>query len=280
MALNRILDMDVGINNALVLKISALNISFNIVRNVDISANTAVITVFNAKEETRLKVLTKGNNVVLKAGYEDENNVGTIFSGYITNSSSRREGPDWVTEIQAIDLGGLTTNILKQTISLSFIAGTFVSTVISTLVGVMSVPIIGLENVSNIKLNNGFIYVGTISGALKKLQKILRASDAGLYFDNSEFVIYLLGVQDSKFGIVNISPVSGLIGSIEEYVDEGEEDDKKRIAFTSLMNAKIKPNSVIVLNTATTKGAFIVENVEFLGDNFGGEFVANVECVV
>lgn len=279
MALDRVIQLDVGLNNNLGLRISALNIGFEIERSIDISSNTANFQIYNAKEQTRNEILKKGNNILLKAGYTDEDNLGLIFSGIITSSNSRKEASEWITEIQATDIGNNTENILKETISLSYIASTNLIQVVGDLSTTIGVPISGIEN-ANVILNNGFVYVGNVTGAIRKVQKTLLSNNKSLYFDLGEFVIYNIGIQNSKFGIVQITQNSGLVGEVEEINDDtGSTDEKKRISFTSLMNPKIKPNSVIILKTEKINGAFITEKCIFAGDNFGGDFFVNVECV-
>jgi len=282
MAFKRVIQMDVGQNNATGLRISSLNVGFTIERSITRADNTAIFQVYNAKEETRKKILARGNNIIFKAGYEDEGNLGLIFSGIITDSDTKKDGVTWVTEIQSMDIGNDLNSILKQIATVSYSAGVQLSAVTLDIIGLLGTPVAGIANLTGITLNNGFVYSGSISGLIRKLRKIFRANNIGLYFDLGEFVIYRLGFADSVFGVVNITPKSGLIGEVSIANDETEDDDEKerqRIAFVSLMNPKIKPNTVINIQSEKVNGAYIVEKATYAGDNFGGDFSINVECV-
>ena len=285
MAFGRIIECDIGQNNNIGVRISALNMSFETDRSIDFESNIGKFNIYNAKQETRNKILVKGNNVFLRCGYKDENNLGLIFAGYIVESSSKREGVDWITELIVRDIGSNADNIIKSKRSLNYNPKTTVSTIINDIAGIISVPVIGLENIAGIQLNNGFVYTGSFTNALRKLNKIIGVNDYGIYFDQSEMVIYRKGTQDTRFGVVNISSKSGLIGEVEEITDELEKKSeteetqvKKIVKFSSLLNPKLKPNSVIRLDTIKVKGAFILERVKHAGDNFGGDFVSQCEA--
>lgn len=276
MAFKRTIELLIGQNNGLNLLVSDLNVSFDIVRNYKIEDNTATFTIYNAKKETRDKIVQKNNNIVLKAGYDDEG-IGTIFSGFIFEGSSRKIGTDWITEIIANDYGKNGINIFKKVVNFSYKEGIPITVMINDIVSLLGITVSGLENASSVILNNSKVLSGTLKNAIKNITNILKVNNVGLYFDNNEMVIYNLGLQNSKFGIVNVSPKSGLIGSVEEITDNSNEGGKKKYSFTSLINSKIKPNSLIKLTSENVNGLYIVEQVNFKGDNFGGEYNCAVE---
>jgi hypothetical protein len=276
MAFNRQIQLLIGENKGLNLVISDLNVSFDIIRNYKSESNTATFTIYNAKKETRDKIIQKDNNIILKAGYEDEG-IGIIFSGLVFEGSSKRQGTEWITEIIAIDYGKNITNIFKQTVSFSYKEGISITTVINDIIAILNISVSGLENASQIILNNAKIFSGTLKNVIKNITNILKVNGVGLYFDNNEMIIYNLGEQNTKFGIINITPTSGLLGSPEEIIDNSDVNKKKRYNLTSLMNSKIRPNALINLKSENINGLFIVEQVNFQGDNFGGDFNCQLE---
>jgi len=278
MAFNRIIEATIGTITGLNLKISDLNMSFEIERSNNVESNSANFTIYNAKKETRQQIEYAENNIIFKAGHVDEGNLGIIFTGIIIESSSRKENTEWITDIQATDFSSNTKNLLKETISLSYTKNIPLSVVINDIRGFLNIPLSGIENVTT-TLGHNFVYVGDIRGVIKKLEDILSVVNLGLYFDNSEMVIYILGQQDSKFGVIKITPKNGLLGEVEEIKDNNKEDNKKRYSIPSLLNPKIKPNILIQLESSKVKGLFITEKVKFTGDNFGGDFVCNMEVV-
>lgn len=282
MAYKRSVELVVGGNNNLGLLISALDISFDIERSYKIESNTARFTVYNAQKETRDKILTVDNNIILKAGYEDEG-IGTIFTGVIFESRSKKTNTEWVTEIIANDYGANNSNIYKYIINNAYKAGIPINTVILDLISLLGITVNGLDNSSDIYVNNAKVFSGLLKNVVNNIRNVLKVNGCGLYFDNSEMVIYKLGQQVSTFGVVNVSAKSGLVGEVEEITKNTKKDDiivKKRYAFMSLMNPKIRPNSLINLESDNVNGLFIVEKVNFRGDNFGGsDFGCRVEVV-
>lgn len=286
MAFKRIIQVDIGQNNNTGVRISNLNLSFETERSVDFESNFGNFKIYNAKKETRNKTLIKGNNLFLRCGYEDENNLALVFAGYIVESSSKLEGTEWVTDLVVRDIGNNVDNVIKAKKSLNYSSNTRMSVIVNDIANIIDVPIIGLNNISNVVLNNGFVFTGSYTNALKKLNKIAGINNVGIYFDQSELVIYLKGTQDTRFGVVTLSPRSGLLGEVEEITDELEPRSetkeaviRKIVRFTSLLNPKLKPNTVIKLDSNKVKGAFIIERVKNVGDNLGGDFVTQGEAL-
>lgn len=276
MAFNRQIELLVGQNNGLNLVISDLNVSFDITRNYKPEDNTASFTIYNAKKETRDKIVKENNNIILKAGYEDEG-IGNIFSGLVFEGSSKKQGTEWVTEILASDYGANVTNIFKQNVNFSYKEGIPITMPINDIISILGITVSGLENASQIFMNNAKVFSGMLKNVIQNITNILKVNNVGLYFDNNEMVIYNLGQQSSKFGIVNISQSNGLLGSVEEITDNSSETKKKRYSFVSMLNSKIRPNSLINLVSQNVNGLFIVEQANFKGDNFAGEFNTQLE---
>ena len=277
MAFNKKIELIVGDPGSGLL-ISALNISFVVERSTEEEYNTAEIVIYNAKSDTRNKILVPGKNVTLKAGYEDEG-VGTIFIGTITKSVSVQDNTEWTTTISAQDIGSNKNPLEYGIISLKYKSNVSLSAVFSDVATTLNIPIAGIENVAGIILRNGFVQCSNITALINRLKKILSKNELELYFDSSELVIYKKYTQVSRFGAVRISPQSGLIGSVSTIIDENEQDKKKRISFTSLLNYRIRPAGVVSVVSNDVKGAYIVEKVTFEGDNLDGGFIATVEAV-
>jgi hypothetical protein len=278
MAFGRIVELDVGVNNNLGIRISGLHFNFEIERSVEQESNYGRFNIYNAKKETREKALIKDNNIVLRAGYRDENNLGMIFFGLIQQSTSKYDDTNYITEVYATDFGNNQTNIKKTIVNFNYNAGTTIASILQNIATIMSVPIIGLNNVSGILLNNGFVFYGTLIQLIRQIQKKLLAYNVGFYFDLGEMVIYNIETP-SEFDIVNISPQSGLIGEVEEIIDD-EDDGVKRISFTSLLNPKLKPNTVVRVKSNKITGGFIVKKIIHRGGIIGTEeFITEVEAL-
>lgn len=276
MAFSRKVELTIG-TGLTGLLVSSLNIDFDVTRTNTKQYNDAKFKIYNAKEETQKRILTQGNNVVFKAGYADEGNIGIIYVGTVTNGNTKRTGPDYLTEILAMDITANREALLYSTITLSYKAGTLFNAVLTDISGQIGIPIAGIENVTNV-LNNGFVFAGSFTNLIKRLQKILFVDGLQLYFDANEMVIFSIGKRDDKFGSAYITPKTGLIGEVQEVENKNEQDLRKRIKFDYLINPKLRPNSVVILKSEKVNGVFIVDKLRFVGNNYGGDFRCQIEA--
>lgn len=276
MALNRQVEMQVISNNSLMVNMSNLFIDFDIERTLILSSNKASFTIYNNKEDTISKILKNGNNIIFKAGHEDEKNINTIFYGVITFSSSYKQNTEIVTKVTAMDLAAVSGGLNYQFFAYSYKEKTPISQVFSDIAGVLNVSLFGIENLTE-SLNNGFSYCGNIGGLLREMRMIIKNYELEVYLDTGSMIIYKVGSQVSKFGVVRI-PSNNIIGGVENVEDSSKQDTRKRIKFNCILNPKLKPNVLVNVLGQYTSGIYITEKVHFVGDNHGGEFRCGVEA--
>lgn len=284
MAWGRILNLIIGDkNNAFV--ISDLDIEFEIERSITLSENNAHFVVYNAKEETRKEVLKKGNSIVFEVGYDDEG-VSTIFAGNITESNSKKENMDWVTEIKAVAGRGANIDLDQIDIGISYSAGALASKPLQDIGALLGLVVNGIRN-ADIILPNGWVYVGSANGALRYLKDILSSSGVSLYIDNNELVVHLTG-EPSKFNIAILSYTGGLlyVQDLEEVNKESgasrnkKNDTRKRLKFKSIIIPQIQINGPVVFRTQTINVTYIVEKLKYVGNNYGAnDFTIEGEVV-
>jgi hypothetical protein len=277
MAFNRKIELSVGeVGQGLL--ISGLDIEFDIERSINFSENTASFTVYNAKSDTRNKVLKKNNNLIFKAGYEDQG-IGTIFIGNITTSISSQSGSDWITEIQASSIRSEKQAIQNTYVSLSYGPNIKLSIPIQEIGVALGLTVLGLEN-ATLNLDNGFVFVGSARSALKYVKNILEIEGKSIYIDNTQIVIYNVGEKDSRFSSVRLNYNSGLL-NVKDITDYDNQSAKnpKRIEFESLIIPKLQPNGLITLVQTDHDGSYIIEKLKYTGDNFGGDNVCIGEAI-
>lgn len=277
MAFDRTLKLTVESEGNKLTDISKLHIQFNIDRNRKFEENSAEIVVINAAESTRKEILKKGNAVVLNAGYSDEGNA-VIFSGNITKSDSKQQGPDWMTTIQSQFSQSIKKKKSNFPVTLSFARDTLLSTVLNQISVTMGLTLVGSEN-ANINLDNGYVFVGSARGALNYCQGILKANNARLYRDNTSIIIYNIDSRPTRFEPVFLGYASGLLNA-EDITDDDtqEKKQKRRIGFDSILIPKLQPNGVVTIASSNINGTFIIDSLNFSGDNFGGSFNCSGEC--
>lgn len=275
--------------------IAGLDLSFKIIRTIAGSENSAEFTIYNASEDTRVKILREQASLTFRAGYADDS-IGVIFIGNIIQAASVQSGGDWITNIRAAAQLALWDDYVAS-LSLTYSPRTPISRVLQEICNALGIVINGLENAQDILLPNGYVFAGAPYNAIQYCQQVLHSNGAGLFWDNKELVVYKKFTA-SRFTSVFLDYASGLLSvkditepfSLDTEKDGTPKIRRKRVGFSSLLNWRIRPNGLITIDTArdsdnlvTTsqprvKGTYLVEKVEFTGDNFGGQFVTSGEA--
>lgn len=184
-------------------------IEFDITRNTLTSANVASIRVYNLSEEKREKIRKNINDfgnqklIELQAGYG--NKLSTIFSGYVTQAWSVREGTNFVTNMESFD-GGFAFN--NSAIDMSFPSGTTQKDVAKGFIDSMSKDGIKMGAIGNFEgtLSRGNSYSGNTIDILKQ------TTGGSLFIDNNK--AYILQDNECLEGpIPLINKASGLLGT-------------------------------------------------------------------
>jgi hypothetical protein len=254
-----------------------LDIVFDIIRSRTFEENSAEFVIYNLSRETRNSVLRKGSAVIFSAGYEDDG-VGVVFIGAISESKTEMEGGNIKTTIQAISASG-KNNLDNIVVNLGFSKGVTVAEVLDKLSTITDLVIFGREQ-ANIMMDNGFFYSGSARGAFKRLSTFLALNKVKIMIDNGEIVLFNLNGADSRFDTGILDHKSGLF-SAHEIISENpaELDDKMRIEVNSILLPKVRPNSLIKIEGNNINGFFICDKVQFFGSNFGDEFNCKMEMV-
>lgn len=296
MAWGRVVELVIG-PGGFGLLISDLDIEFEIEKTMKLSENFARFKVYNASANTRNNILIEGNNVTFSAGYEDEGKLApgsnTIFVGQIDSATTKKIGPDWVTDIKAVTSRGKGKTINTIPITLNVTKGTPLSTVITTIASTLGLVTFGLENTSDIILQNGWCYMGTTNGALRYIQKILKNEGRGIYFDDDELVVFNIGIP-SKVEVVVLTYTGGLL-NVEDITEKPEESltpvkkrvkkvpkekISKKIRYESILIPQLQLNAPVTLINTSQDGTYINIKVTYEGDNFGGDFKCKGESII
>lgn len=275
--MSRRVELDVG-EGGVGLEVSGLDVEFKVRRSVTLGENVARFRIYNAQSQTRKDILKVGNTLVFKAGYEDEG-IGTIFVGQITQATSAKRSGDWMTDVQATSLRGQDKSLEYVTLSLSYGAGTKVVSPLRDVAAALGLTVFGSDQ-AQVSMANGFVYAGSARGALTQIEKVLRPLGRGLYVDNASVVVYDLGQQASGvFGSSLLGYDTGLLEAEDVTDAQDREGGRRRVRWRSILVPKIAPSGLITIDTLGLSGTFIVQQVEHLGDNFGGDFNSEGEAL-
>lgn len=191
--------------------ITGLDFTAKVSRGNAMKDNTCNLVIYNPQESTRNRIMTEGSAVIVKAGYEDEG-VGTLFIGQVTQAYPQHVGPDWIVNITAACVRQLDFGFETVTCAFSFRPGTRLGVVLREIASVLGIGLLGEEN-ADIVLPGGYVCVGSIKQALDYANQILKSNGRGLHIDLAALVCFRVGQAISQFETVYLDMDSGLLSA-------------------------------------------------------------------
>ncbi len=259
------------------IEITALRIGFKVERGHKRKQNDSTIDIYNLGPDSRAKLsqdegatgARKAISASLEAGYEDA--FPLIFQGKIHRVSHRREGPDWITSLEADDG---PHQLMKARISKAFKAGTKVTDAFKAIADELGV---GLGNaLEEFKQGNfsrgiteyteGLVLAGTGKDVIDRLM-----DSAGLEYSvqNETLVVTRKGYPLPGQAVL-LSRDTGLIGSPHP-------GDKGILRCKALIRPGLEPARQVQLQAAAVEGLFRVERVVYSGDTHGTDWYAELD---
>lgn len=251
------------------LLIKDLQVTFDISKTTNNKnrTNSASIEVYNLSEES-LKILdTDYPAAVFSAGYLDTGGVKRLFSGQVTNVSTRKSGTDIVTQIQ---MGTGYTELNHETLSELVPPGNDVKATIETLRKAIGADR-GVYNGTN--LNNEIINGYPLSGTPKEMLDEL-AEKYQLDWQLDDGVLYVhdndrAATEQFQLAYV-ISPFTGWIErpyrvSGDRRRSKKDKVKKPGVQMKILLNPDIKAGDIIRLDEGLLKGWYKVDSLRHSG---------------
>ncbi len=251
------------------LLIKDLQVTFDISKSTNNKnrTNSASIEIYNLSEES-LKVLdTDYPAAVFSAGYLDTGGVKRLFSGQVTNVSTRKSGTDIVTQIQ---MGSGYTALNHDTLSDVVPPGNNVKDAIEKLRKAIGADR-GVYNGTN--LNNEIIYGYPLSGTPKEMLDEL-AEKYQLDWQLDDGVLY---VHDNDRAATEqfqqayvLSAFTGLIErpyrvSGDKRRSKKDKVKKPGVQMKILLNPEIKAGDIIQIEEGLLKGWYKVDSIRHSG---------------
>lgn len=205
----RVASLVVGKPDGKTVEIKDLRFAFSIEKGATESPNKCTCRIWNLAPESRAIVETVNNVLILKAGYEQDVGALTIFTGTVTRALTRREGADYVTELEMHD-GGIEYSQKKT--SFSYSAGMKAQAVLSNIAASFGLPVRQLpEDIAEKTYPEGFSFIGRSREAMTKACDYL-----GLEWSIQNRQIQILKKGKAlKMQAFVLSPDTGLVGSPE-----------------------------------------------------------------
>jgi hypothetical protein len=274
LAYNRVVSLKAG-DQLSAYEINDLHFEFEVDRSRDFKSNIAKIKIYNPNETTINNILDVGSSIVLEAGYEDEG-TGLIYSGQITTSFPDNNGVDTILQLESNSLQGSKELLASLVVSLSYAPESSVDKPIKEIANIMGLATYGLENISDIIMQNGYVFTGLAKEALRYCKDIIEKEGFIVFIDN-DTIIVSSEASPEEVNVTDLRQETGLLNAapLKSTKNKGKKDEKKlenKITFTSIMNPQIAPNKHIqVDNRRTINGLYVVDKCFFRGSNFGSK---------
>lgn len=279
---NRVYELIIGdykTGNGLLIK--DLQVTFDISKSTNNKnrTNSASIEIYNLSEES-LKILdTDYPAAVFSAGYLDTGGVKRLFSGQVTNVSTRKSGTDIVTQIT---MGSGYTELNHETLSDVVPPGNNVQDAIEKLRKAIGADR-GVYNGTN--LNNEIIYGYPLSGTPKEMLDEL-AEKYQLDWQLDDGVLYVhdndrAATEQFQLAYV-ISPFTGLIErpyrvSGDKRRSKKDKVKKPGVQMKILLNPEIKAGDIIRIEEGLLKGWYKVDSLRHTGSWRGENWYTEIK---
>ena len=267
--------------------VSELDINFTVKKTSDSEKNQNKLSlkIYNLSKEHRDTLVTKENLVViLKAGYK--NDVKTIFQGKITKSTSKKNGTDFETDIEAGD-GYIALREAKS--SKAFPPNTTALEIVNSLCNdlVSSDPDLAMGTfynqkiLSNKKFSNGYSVIGFTKSELSKILTPLKMS-----FSIQNQIIYIASVNSKtqQSEVFLLRKDSGLINSPQKLKNDPQnlKDEKAPsdgVTFQCLLNGTLNPMNMVKIQSNDVSGVYKITETEFSGEYLGDKWETSCTAV-
>lgn len=253
-------------------KFSNFRIEFDISKTSDIEQNSAEIIIYNINDNSRSSI-QEADFAILDIGYNGS--LDQIFLGDIKRSTTQRVGPDFLT---LLELGDGQKALQESTMDKGYAEGVDLKTVVLDSLDVMreSAGLIVenakefMANQPTIKEQAGFAASGlarnTIDKALGKMDLEWSIQD------NQMQIITPNTALETRAEALLLSPKTGLIGSPIR--------KKEGIVLQALIQStRVKPKSLIKVESREINGFFTVEKAQFIGDTHGSQWLMKMEAI-
>lgn len=259
---------DYKANNGIL--ITDLQVTFDISKTSDNkkNSNSAAIEIYNLNEEHRHLLDTDYPAAVFSAGYVDTGGPKRLFSGQVTQVTTRKSGADLVTQIQ---MGSGYTDLNQQVLSQLTAPGRTVKDVLEDIRKNLPGVSRGVYNGTN--LNSPILYGYPLSGTPKDMLDEL-SGKYNLDWQIEEDVLYAhdrdrANTENFQLAYV-ISPHTGLLDlpyrtTIERGRAKKDKVKKPGVQFKMLLNPDIKAGDIIKLEDTIINGWYKVDSLRHSG---------------
>jgi hypothetical protein len=263
--------------------INSLQITFDIskVSSNKHKTNSCAIEIYNLSDQS-LKLLDVSYPAAsFKAGYADTGGPQFLFGGQITQVSTRKKGPDRITQIQ---MGTGYTDLNHQVLSQVVAPGRTVKDVAEDIR--KNLPGVSRSVFSGTNLNNSILYGYPLMGTPKEMLDELSEKYAlDWQIDGNTLYVHdndRANSENFKLAYV-ISRFTGLIESayrVSGDVRRSKKDKVKKqgVQMKLLLNPDIKAGDIVRLEDTLITGWYKVDDIRHYGNFRSNPWYTELKC--
>lgn len=266
-------------------KQNALNIAFDIDKDLTKQTNKCSLQVFNLSEKTA-KVFERDDSIcILEAGYSEDIGLRRIFVGAVLKAWSYKKGADKITELELSD-GQIA--IRDCVVSLSYAENVSGQKVINDVAASMGLVVQYADGIAFNSYANGFSFIGP---GRTCLEKVCAASGLSWSIQNNVLQIIENG-GDTKVIAIKLAADSGLVGTPERIVKSAKKikkqsernskrnkskDKKAGWKIKCLLQPTLTPGDLIYVESRPITGWFKIESLKHEGEYRGANWYTSLE---
>nr|WP_113756468.1 hypothetical protein [Brevibacillus laterosporus] len=260
LAYKRVIELLVG---NVSIKASELTLGFDVPFRDNAEPNESRIDLYNLSDNSINAIAQFDSKIIVNAGYAGD--VGTILEGRLVDLETFWDGPDKRTSIIVLDSESLKGRTIE---SKAYKKQTSASTVLRDLISTANLQIGEWSLQKDIKYEEGITVEGSVTEAIKKI-----AEDCETPFYINKGRLFLRPHNSGDKTNFILSPRTGLIGSPQLFVSEGEQGYRAK----SLLQHRITTSSLITIQSKVVQGSLRVARGRHVYD--GNNFVTEMEAV-
>ncbi|WP_419882796.1 phage protein [Peribacillus sp. B-H-3] len=275
--LSRVIKVSVKGNNSTTFTNDDLEIQFEVPFDDDAKPNESLIEIYNLSDDS-IHRMARADTCTVQSGSKTD--YGVLSIGKISRILTRREGVDKITAIYSLegeDFSRIKVTAKtadpakkgkKQTLHISFKAGTHASTIIKKLCSILGIKLALMKLPKDVVYKKGYNVTGQI---LNNLEDVVKDCGAVMYHRRgSLFIRSLKEGNDESF---TLNELTGLIGSPEPF----EEDGVKGFKVKALLQHRITTASIITIKSKTANGKYRVRKGTHSFN--GSEYLTEIEVI-
>ena len=262
-------------------EITDLKIKFTIDKDLTVQTNKSIVEIYNLAPTTRAKLEEDDLICILEAGYNG--NMKRIFIGAITYVTNVTNNADVVTRLELAD-GQIS--VRDTIVSLGYGTNVSAEKIIADIASAMGLAYTIADDVAFENYLNGFSFIGLGRDALNK---VTDGSNAEWSIQNNVLQVIAYGGSTNRQAL-KFSAESGLIGSPERIVKGKRKPVKKQKKhpkyekkagwrIKTLLAPTANPGDLVYVESMTITGWFTIETLKHDGDNFGSDWVTEMELI-